>query len=149
MKFIKRIKDCWMYEVEDGDNMVTITEAWSKKNIKWTGGVASVAEKQFLGGHWPLQNYILQWALSMRTGDVVIVDADLNIPEQGNNRYLVYNPLSSLPITSTYSSERQARHVAEAMTKKHNEPFFVCRILYGVLQDDNFKIQEIASDSCR
>jgi hypothetical protein len=65
------------------------------------------------------------------------------------DRFIVYNPLSSLPITTVYKSEKQAAKVAEKMAGQHREPFFVAKILYGRVADSDNKIVEVTSDQCR
>lgn len=151
MKFIKKVKDCWMYEVEATDDMLAITRVWHDKGIKWTSSRVPYEEMErlFVTSQTQLAKYALMYKDTVSAGDPVVVDTELNIPESTNARYLVYNPLSSLPVTQTYSTQRQARKVAESMAKKQSEPFFVCQVLYGVLQDDNFNLQEIPSDNCR
>lgn len=83
---------------------------------------------------------------TLTAGNMLFTDKPIHQVEE---RFVVYNPLSSLPITTVYRSERQAVRVAEKMAEQHREPFFVAKILYGRTVNSDGKIVEVASDQCR
>ena len=84
---------------------------------------------------------------SLNAGDMLFTNKPFHTDE--NERFIVYNPLSSLPITTVYKSEKQANKVAEKMAEQHREPFFVAKILYGRVVNFEDETVEVTSDQCR
>lgn len=72
--------------------------------------------------------------VALHQGQFVFTDAPLNILA-AERRFVVYNPQSSLPITTIYKSEKQANKVARKMANEHNESFFIAEIVRGFVRN--------------